>query len=138
MKLTSNIRNGTMILLELAMCQKDQVVSLSAISRRQGISLKYLEQLIRPLKKSGLVDSVRGPKGGHFLTVNPDKVTLGQITRIFEGSIDLVECINDSEKCSKAEECVTRKAWQMAAQALFDQLDGITIANLMAETKCIK
>jgi len=138
MKLTTRTRYGTRLVLDLALHHGQGAVRMSEISTRQNISVKYLEQLIRPLKKAGLVDSVRGPKGGHFLTVNPDKITLGQITRIFEGSIDLVECTNDSEKCSKAEECVTRKAWQMAAQALFDQLDGITIANLMAETKCIK
>lgn len=138
MKLTTKTRYGTRLILDLALHYDQGAVQMSEISTRQNISVKYLEQLIRPLKKAGLVDSIRGPKGGHFLTEDPQKITLGQITRIFEGSVDLVECISDSEKCSKADACVVRTAWQLAAKALFNQLDAITIASLVADRKCIK
>lgn len=111
---------------------------MGEIAARQNISVKYLEQLIRPLKKAGLVNSVRGPKGGHFLSVDPKNITLGQITRLYEGSSDLVECISKTGKCSKTDDCVVRKAWQAAAQALFNQLDAITIASLIADSKCTK
>ena len=138
MKLTTKTRYGTRLLLDLALHHDQGAVRVGEISSRQNISVKYLEQLIRPLKKAGLVGSIRGPKGGHYLTKDPETITLGQITRLFEGSGDLVECINDSDKCLKTDECVVRKAWIKAAQALFDQLDSITIANLMVDTKCLK
>ena len=138
MKLTTKTRYGTRLILDLALHHDQGAIQMSEISTRQNISIKYLEQLIRPLKKAGLVESIRGPKGGHFLAEDPEKITLGQITRIFEGSTVLVECINGSKKCSKADNCVVRKAWKAASQALFDQLDAITIANLMTGTKCVK
>lgn len=137
MKFTTKTRYGTRLILDLALNHGQGAIQISEIAARQDISVKYLEQLIRPLKKAGLVNSVRGPKGGHFLSVDPKKITLGQITRLYEGSSDLVECISKTGKCPKADECVVRKAWQRAAQALFDQLDAITIANLMADTKCM-
>ena len=137
MKLTTKTRYGTRLLLDLALHQDQGAVKISDISMRQEISVKYLEQLIRPLKKAELIASVRGPKGGHMLSKNPEKITLGQITRLFEGSSDLVECITDSAKCAKATDCVVRTAWQEATRALFDKLDAISLADLMSDSKCI-
>ena len=137
MKLTTKTRYGTRLLLDLALHQDQGAVRVSEISLRQEISVKYLEQLIRPLKKAELIDSVRGPKGGHMLAKNPEKITLGQITRLFEGSSDLVECISNSDKCAKATDCAVRSAWQEATRALFDKLDAITIADLMSNSKCM-
>jgi Rrf2 family protein len=137
MKLTTKTRYGTRLLLDLALHQDQGAVRVSEISLRQEISVKYLEQLIRPLKRAELIDSVRGPKGGHMLAKNPEKITLGQITRLFEGSSDLVECISNSDKCAKATDCAVRSAWQEATRALFDKLDAITIADLMSNSKCM-
>ncbi|MFC1886138.1 RrF2 family transcriptional regulator [Thermodesulfobacteriota bacterium] len=138
MKLTTKTRYGTRLLLDLGLHLEKGAVQMSEISMRQSISVKYLEQLIRPLKKAGFVVSVRGPKGGHMLAKSPEKITLGQITRLFEGSSDLVECISDSDKCAKATDCVVRSAWKEATRALFNKLDAITIADLMSNSKCIE
>jgi len=137
MKLTTKTRYGTRLLLDLALHQGQGAVQMSEISTRQNVSVKYLEQLIRPLKKAKLVVSTRGPKGGHMLAKSPDKITLGQITRLFEGSSSLVECISGSKKCEKAKDCAVRLAWEKAAQALFDKLDTITISDLVTDTKCM-
>ena len=102
MKLSTRSRYGTRILVELAMNQDNGPLQISEISRRQKISVKYCEQLIRPLKKANLVNSVRGPKGGHVLSKNPQKITLGEIVRLFEGQTDLVHCISSPEDCSRA------------------------------------
>ena len=131
MKLSTRSRYGARLLLELALNQERGPVQISEISARQKISIKYLEQLIRPLKKAQLVISVRGPKGGHMLAQKPEKITLGQIVRIFEGQSDLVECISTPDKCVMSDDCRVRIAWGEATQALFDKLDDTTIADLM-------
>lgn len=108
---------------------------MGEISNRQNISVKYLEQIIRPLKKAKLVKSIRGPKGGHMLAKKPDKITLGDIARLFEGQPELVDCISEPEKCQKSDDCVVRLGWQKATNALYKELDSISIANLLENKK---
>ncbi len=108
---------------------------MGQISRRQNISVKYLEQLVRPLKQAKLVMSTRGPKGGHTLAKRPGDISLGEITRLFEGQTELVDCISNPEKCSMIDDCLVRSAWQKATQALYDELDAITIADLLENEK---
>ena len=105
--------------------------SRSARFKRQGISVKYLEQLIRPLQKAELVISVRGPKGGHMLAKRPEEITLGQIVRLLERRSDLVECISYPKKCSISGYCRVRLAWEEATRVLFEKLDDTTIADLI-------
>jgi len=131
MKLTTKTRYGARLLIDLAQHQGNGAVTMSEISMRQNISVKYLEQIIRPLKKARLVKSIRGPKGGHMLAKKPDQITLGDVTRLFEGQPDLVDCIGNPEKCSKSSDCAVRLGWQKATQALYKKLDSITIANLL-------
>jgi Rrf2 family iron-sulfur cluster assembly transcriptional regulator len=135
MKLTTKTRYGTRLLIDLAQHQDKGAAQMSAISMRQNISVKYLEQLIRPLKQADLVTSTRGPKGGHMLAKKPEEITLGQITRLFEGTPDLVNCISDPEKCSMLDDCIVRHAWGRANKALYDELDSITIADLLKKKK---
>jgi Rrf2 family protein len=132
MKLTTKTRYGTRLLIDLAQHQSQGAVQMSEISLRQNISVKYLEQLIRPLKQADLVTSTRGPKGGHMLAKKPEEITLGEITRLFEGQTGLVDCISNPEKCSMFDDCVVRYAWAKANKALYDELDSITIADLLA------
>jgi Rrf2 family transcriptional regulator, iron-sulfur cluster assembly transcription factor len=131
MKLSTRSRYGTRILLELARSGGKTPVQVSEISSRQEIPAKYLEQLIRTLKQAGLVNSVRGPKGGHLLSKPPETITLGQIVRLFEGQSDLVECVSSPEKCHSSDSCRVRQAWIEATSVLFKNLDTITIADLI-------
>jgi len=119
------------MLVDLAQYHERGPISISEISRRQDISVKYLEQLIRPLQKAKLVKSVRGPKGGHMLAKEPHEISMGEIVKLFEGQIDLVKCISLPENCRMSEDCQVRLAWQAATQALFEKLDAITIADLI-------
>jgi len=105
-------------------------VQIGEISRRQDISVKYLEQVIRPLKGAELITSFRGPKGGHMLARSPEEITLGQVVRLCESQKELVECISYPEKCPMSDDCRVRLAWQEATQALYEKLDTITIADL--------
>ena len=131
MKLLTRSRYGARILVDLARHNGQGPVQIGEISKRQDISVKYLEQLIRPLKQASMVTSVRGPKGGHLLAKNPEEISLGQIVRLFEGQSELVECISNPEKCSMSHDCQVRLAWGDATRVLYEKLDNTTIADLM-------
>ena len=131
MKLSTRSRYGARILVDLARHRNRGPVQMGEISKRQNISVKYLEQLIRPLKKAKLVASVRGPKGGHLLTEKPENISLGQIVRLFEGQSDLVECVSFPERCAMSDDCQVRLAWRDATRVLYEKLDATTIADLM-------
>jgi len=131
MKLSTKTRYGTRILIELALKLDQGAVQVSKIAASQKIPVKYLEQLIRTLKLAGIVKSVRGAKGGHLLAKKPEDISLGQIVRLFEGQIDLVDCVSSPEKCEMASECMVRHAWYDVTKALYEKLDGISIAHLI-------
>jgi len=133
MKLSTRSRYGTRIVLELARHFGESPTQVSEIAKVQQIPVKYLEQLIRTLKQADLITSVRGSKGGHQLNKQPDKITVGQIVRLFEGQTDLVECVSLPEKCQRAEDCRVRSVWIDATEAMYEKLDGITIADLLCE-----
>ncbi len=122
-------------MLDLAQHQDNGPIQMSKISIRQNVSVKYLEQLIRPLKKAKFVNSIRGPKGGHMLAKKPKEITLGDITRLFEGQTELADCISSPENCPKSDDCLIRPAWKRATQALYRELDSITIADLLENEK---
>jgi Rrf2 family iron-sulfur cluster assembly transcriptional regulator len=138
MKLSTRSRYGARILVDLARYSNQGPVQIGEISKRQDISVKYLEQLIRPLKQAKMVNSVRGPKGGHLLALKPEDITLGQIVRLFEGQSELVECISNPEKCSMSDDCQVRLAWGDATRVLYEKLDRTTIADLMKSNHCDK
>ena len=130
MKLSTRSRYGTRMLLDIADHGSDGPVSVSDISSRLGVSVKYLEQLIRPLKKARYVKSSRGPKGGHQLAKSPEEIRVGEIVRLLEGGINLTDCIVDSATCPKTSDCPTRRVWAEATKAMTGILDSITLAEL--------
>jgi Rrf2 family protein len=131
MKLSTRTRYGTRMLVDIARHGGQGPVQIGDVSKRQHISVKYLEQLIRPLKDAGIIKSIRGAKGGHILSQEPEQITLGEITRIFEVQSDLVACIGDPQKCSMSDDCQVRSVWQAATQAMYEKLDDTTIADLV-------
>jgi Rrf2 family protein len=135
MKLSTRSRYGVRILIELGRQKDKGPVKISDISKNQGISIKYMEQLIRPLKEAGFVNSHRGPRGGHFLIKKPEEITLGQLVKILEEKNDLVECISNPEACEQSSNCKVRTAWEEAGRALFDKLNSITIADLITDER---
>jgi len=131
MKLSTRSRYGTRLLIDMAQHYNQGPIQLGEIAKRQDISVKYLEQIIIPLKKANYVTSVRGPKGGHFLARPPEKITLGEIVALLEEGPILMECSEHSEVCDRADTCPTRLVWKEVAQAMFDKLDSITLADLI-------
>jgi len=136
MRLTTKSRYGTRLILDLAVNALDGPVPLGDVSRRQNISLKYLEQLIRKLKLAGLVKSQRGPFGGHMLNKPAEDITIGEIVRTLEETTAITDCSERDEKlcgvCNKAGDCLSRWVWIEASNAMFTRLDEITIGGLLS------
>ena len=130
-KLSTKSRYGTRMLVDMAQRYGQGPIQLGEIARRQDISVKYLEQIIIPLKKAKYVTSVRGPKGGHILTKPPGEITVAEIVSLLEESSTLVECTEDTEVCERSDTCPTRLVWKEASEALFDRLKAITLADLV-------
>ena len=131
MKLSTRGRYGTRMMLDLAQHQGEGPVQIGEIAKRQDISVKYLEQLIIPLKKANYIKSIRGPKGGHMLAIPPEKITVGEIVRILEGGIDLTECIGNPDNCPRSSHCVTRDIWAETTDVIYDKLNSITLAKMI-------
>ncbi len=137
MKLSTRSRYGARMMLDLAQHYDEGPVQMGDIAKRQGISVKYLEQLIIPLKKSNFIKSVRGPKGGHMLAKPPKKIALGEIVGVLEGGIDLADCIEKPEVCGRSSRCATRGVWEEASKAMYDKLNSITLYQLIEEDKVL-
>ena len=131
MNLSTKSRYGTRILVDLAFQDKSRPVQVSEISKRQGITVKYVEQLLRPLKKEGFVSSVRGARGGYIIAKKPKEITLAQVVRLFESKIDLIVCINQPDMCDISAGCNVRLAWEQVNQALYQSLESITIDDIV-------
>ena len=131
MKLSTRSRYGTRMILDLAQHHGQGAIQLGEIAKRQNISLKYLEQIIRPLKKANYVKSFRGAKGGHMLNKPPAEISVGEVVALLEGGDTLVQCDKDPSTCDRKDSCLTRYLWQEAAKAMYARLDTITFADLM-------
>ena len=131
MKLSTRSRYGTRLMLEMARHYRQGPLQLGDIAKRQEVSVKYLEQIIIPLKKARYIKSVRGRKGGHILTRPPEEITVGEIVAILENGNGLVECAADATVCERADICPTRLLWKEAHEAMFDRLEAVTLADLV-------
>ena len=92
MKLSTRSRYGTRMLVDMAQHYNEGPIQVGDIAKRQAISVKYLEQIIIPLKRAGYLKSIRGPKGGHVLARRPEEITVGEIVAVLERGTALVEC----------------------------------------------
>jgi Rrf2 family protein len=131
MKLSTRSRYGTRMVLDLAKRFNEGPVRIKDIAEREGISVKYLEQLIIPLKQANFIKSVRGPKGGHMLSRPPEDITVGEVVKVLEGRMDFTVCVGDPDKCERSLDCVTREIWEAASKAMYDKLDSMTLAGLL-------
>jgi Rrf2 family cysteine metabolism transcriptional repressor len=135
MKLSTRTRYGTRALLELALHGGRGPVSLKDIARQQQISLPYLEQLIAPLIAGGVIRSTKGPKGGISLAKKPGDIRLSEITRMLEGSLAPVECIDNPEVCKRSGSCATRDIWSELRDVMDDFLATTTLQDLAEKQK---
>lgn len=119
------------MMLDLARHYGEGPVRISDIAQREEISVKYLEQIIIPLKEAKLIKSVRGPKGGHMLAKSPGKITVATIVKVLEGGIDMTECVGDPGICERSRDCEARDVWKVATKAMEDKLKSITLSDML-------
>jgi len=136
MILSTKGRYGLKAIFELALNYGSGPVSLKKISDKYNISESYLEQLFAKLRKSGYIDTVRGPQGGYMLAKRPDEITVGMVLRTLEGDITASECIN-KEICARESICATRGIFEKIENSINNVIDSITLADMQADQKNI-
>ncbi len=131
MKISTKGRYALRLMIDLALNDGAKPVSLKDVANRQGISDKYLEQIISVLNKAGYVRSIRGAQGGYLLKKEPKEYTVGMILRLTEGSLAPVACIEDNQiVCERQDACVTSVVWKKINDAVNDVVDNITLQDL--------
>jgi Rrf2 family cysteine metabolism transcriptional repressor len=135
MKLSTRTRYGIRAILELAQNHGKGPVQLKIVARNQGISVKYLEQLMAMLKSAGIVSSVRGSKGGYVLAKSPEQIKLSDCFNCLEGPVVTVECVENDNYCPRISDCIAREVWAEIQKAVMTVLESMTLQNLLDKTK---
>lgn len=130
MRLSTKGRYAVTAMLDLAIHHKQGPVTLNDISQCQGISLSYLEQLFARMRKSGLVEGVRGPGGGYRLALPAEQITIAKIIGSVDEKVDATLCAG-REDCQEGERCLTHDLWCELSQQIYNYLDGITLAEFI-------
>ena len=137
MKLSTKGRYGLRALIDLAQYSTEAPVSITSISARQDLSERYLEQLMSMLKKAGLVKSVRGAGGGYVLAKDMAEISVGDVLRALEGSLEPVECagLEPDGRCKASDYCVTKYVWQRINDSISRTVDEIRLDQLVEESR---
>ncbi len=133
MMISTKGRYALRVMLDLATNKDDNYISLNEISNRQKISLKYLEAIIRMLNKAGYVNSLRGVKGGYQLARDPKDYSVGEIIRLTENGLALVNCDGYGEDCTceRASQCLTMPIWKNLDNIINSYLDNLSLLDVL-------
>jgi Rrf2 family cysteine metabolism transcriptional repressor len=131
MKISTKIRYGARAMVELAYRYGEGPIELKEIAKKENISLKYLEQVINPLRADGLVKAVRGAKGGYSLAKPPSEICLYDVIETLEGPLNLLECLGDAKACQKVSSCVTREIWKEVSEAMSKIFYSVTLEDMV-------
>lgn len=131
MRLTTRSRYGTRLIVDIARHQDEGPVQVGDIAKREELSVKYLELLIRSLRQAGYLKSVRGAKGGHLLAKSAEEINIGEIVEVLEGDIQLVECSKNEDYCGRQKNCPTLPLWREIEKLVYDKLYSVTVQDLM-------
>ena len=134
MKLTTKGRFAVTAMLDLALHGHDGPVTLAGISERQKISLSYLEQLFGKLRRRELVESVRGPGGGYQLARDASKVSVAEIVRAVEESLDSTQC-GGRENCLENQRCMTHDLWEELNETVYGFLSTVKLSQLVEKQR---
>ena len=138
MKLSTKGRYGLRALIDLALYSENETVSIQSIARRQNISDSYLEQLMRKLRSAGLIVSVRGAQGGYKLARPANEISVGDVLRALEGSLEAVTCGGEDNSCQGADLCVTKFVWERINSSIRDTVDSIKLSQLVEESRLMR
>ena len=136
MRISTKGRYALRMMLDLAEHKENGYTALKDIAQRQGISKKYLEQIVPLLNKADILKTNRGYQGGYMLAREPSQYTVGEILRITEGSISPVACLEaETNLCDRADSCATLKVWEGLQKVITEYLDGITLQDILDEQR---
>jgi len=133
MKVSAKGEYGVRAMVILALGFRAGPVPLREIAERECISYQFLEQIFLPLRRAGLIESVRGAKGGYVLASPPEEIKVGDILRALEGPIAPVDCVAEgsSNSCARSSACLTRGIWEKLRDRMSEVLDDITLADVI-------
>jgi Rrf2 family protein len=138
MKLTTRSSYGVRALVNLAIMYDDgHPVSIKYVSRKEGISSIYLEQIFNRLKKQGIVRSIRGPKGGYSLSKDPSQISVYEVVLALEGRVSPARCFSDKKEmtvCKRAGKCASKEVWDEVARHIKDALESFSLKDLAKRT----
>ena len=133
MKLSTRGRYGIHTMYDLALNRENGPQSIKAIAERGDMPEAYLEQLIAGLKRAGLVISTRGAQGGYMLARPADAISVGDVLRVLEGGLNLVNCLDGEDCCDRACACPSRIVWQKLRDGMTAIVDGITLQDMVED-----
>lgn len=140
MKLSTKGRYGLRALVDIAEYSEKIPVSISAISQRQSITVRYLEQILPKLKRAGMIRSIRGAQGGYQMAKDPGEISVGDILRALEGDLTMVDCAElkgEENTCNSAKYCVTKSVWKKINDSIQQTVNSIYLKDLVEESKNI-
>ena len=132
MSYPTRVRYGLRLLVRLAMQGDDRHLSMAEIAQEEGVSVKYLEQIVSLLKPMGILQSVRGARGGYSLIRDPSEIPMDRIFASLGGLSSAVPCIDDKSVCKRSEICTTRPFWTGLDAQVRSYLHGVTLADIVA------
>ena len=131
MKISTKGRYALRVMIDLAINNNDEFISLKDISIRQGVSIKYLEQIVSLLNKAKLLQTARGNNGGYKLNKKIEEYTVGEILRAAEGDLAPITCVKEEAKCDKKSGCLTYNFWKGLDDVINEYIDSKTLADLI-------
>lgn len=132
MKISTKGRYALRMMTDLALNHTGEMIRIKEVAVRQGISEKYMEQIIATLKRAGYVKSLRGAGGGYKLAKEPKEYTVGMILRLTEGNMAPISCLEDEEnQCENAQACVSLPLWKMLDDAIKGVIDHVTLQDMV-------
>jgi Rrf2 family protein len=130
LKLSTRARYGTRLMVNLALHYGQRAQGLRRIAEVEGISARYLEQIVLPLRHMRLVRGIRGANGGYELARHPSEIKLSEILFALEGPLDLVECVGDEEYCSRNSGCGAHRVWQNLTRRMTRILEDTSLEDI--------
>ncbi|MBP3216857.1 MAG: Rrf2 family transcriptional regulator [Lachnospiraceae bacterium] len=135
MRISTKGRYALRLMLDLAIHNTGEYISLKDISARQNITVKYLEQIVTGLTRAGFLRSQRGNSGGYRLAKKPEDYTVGEILRAMEGSLEPIACLDDEvNQCPRSGECLTLPFWKGLSDVIREYVDGTTLQDLKEQS----
>ncbi len=139
MKLSSKTEYAVLALLELGQRFGEGFILSREIARKRNIPESFLERILLTLKNAGLIVSVRGATGGHYLAKKPEELEIRAIIELFEGSLAPSDCVNEritfSPLCPSESACVVKNLWQRMYDSMLRSLEDLTLQNLLSDEK---